>query len=109
MKLNQSLPFAYQRRYSVQKTQERKTERSFSLPLSKFCSQFVWDVQNDVTGKASRMASVFAVDKYKTAEAPQWVSDRRREHSRAELRAHRHPPNVDPKSDLKLASRAVKC
>lgn len=63
---------------------ERKTECSFSLPLSNFCSQFVWDVQSDVTGKASRMASVFAVDKYKTAEAPQWISDRRREHYRAE-------------------------
>lgn len=60
-----------------------------NLPLCHFCSQFVCNVQTnvqtaDVTGKASRLASVFAVDKYKTAEAPQWASDRRREHYRAE-------------------------
>lgn len=55
-----------------------------NIPLCHFCSQLVCDVQTDVTGKASRLASVFAVDKYKTAEAPQWASDRRREHYRAE-------------------------
>lgn len=58
----------------------------------------------NVTGEASRLAFVFAVDKYKTANAPQCARERRLVRSRP---ARSHHPNV-AESDLKLASRALK-